>query len=359
MRLVIIILSLITIGSTLDPNNPLHDTAHYKRHEEADFVVPCVLQLLERYFKSERAIKGSLSIVGMTKDPTLIERSTLRILNEGKRHAIAMMVKDPSKWHTGEIHVTDKAANYFILLSGSNDLNSTMVLLSRLPTWNPNANVVVLFTKIFNETFLQSETIKVLNGLFLYSMYNVNVMSQRQGSYVIQSHTYFPYESDNCATSVKNIKMINECFNEKEDQTDDENLRITKYHEDQFPKIPRRFHSCHFNVSVSVIAPYVVEEYNTVEKGLEVLMLKQIAQKLDLTLVYRVISQELVNSFITPNRTGGIYSNILQGLVFIYIFLDRNSILILSQALGHHGGWLSRKHRESSSVEFISALLPG
>lgn len=310
---IVLSLTFINFVLTLDPNNPLHDTAHYKRHEEADFVVPCVLQLLERYFKSERAIKGSLSIVGMTKDPTLIERSTLRILNEGKRHAIAMMVKDPSKFHTGEIHVTDKAANYFILLSGSKDLNSTMVLLARLPTWNPNANVVVLFTKIFNETFLESETVKVLNGLFRYSMYNVNVMSQRIGTYVIQSHTYFPYEGDNCATSVKNIKMINECFNEKEDQTDDENLRITKFHEDQFPKIPRSLHACHFNVSVSVTSPYVVEENNYIQKGLEVLMLKQIAHKMDLTLDYRVIDPVVINSFITPNRTGGVYSNVLQG----------------------------------------------
>lgn len=313
MKSIVLLPVFYTLASSLDPNNPLHDTAHYKRHEEADFVVPCVLQLLERYFKSERAIKGSLSIVGMTKDPTLIERSTLRILNEGKRHAIAMMVKDPSKWHTGEIHVTDKAANYFILLSGSADLNSTMVLLSRLPTWNPNANVVVLFTKIFNATVLETETIKVLNGLFLYSMYNVNVMSQRQGTYVIQAFTYFPYEGDNCAVTVKDIKMINECFNEKQDQSDDENLRITNYHEDQFPKIPRGLHQCHLNVSVSITAPYVVKERGQVEKGLEVLMLKQIAQKLNLALIYRIIDQELVNSYITPNRTGGIYSNIIQG----------------------------------------------
>lgn len=298
---------------SLDPNNKLHDTAHYKRHEEADFVVPCVLKLLEMYFKSERVLKGALSIVGMTHDPTLIERSTLRILNEGKRHNLAVMVKDCARFHTSEIHVTDKASNYFLLLSKSGDLPATMTMLKGLPTWNPLANVAVLFTNIFNDTHLERETDVVLKGLFAYSMYNVNVMSQRKGTYVIQCYTYFPYEGNNCATSVKNVKMINECYNEKEDQKDEENLRVTYFHQEQFPKIPRRLHGCNLNVSVSVSAPYVVRVRNKIEKGLEVLMLKQIANEMDLTLKYKVIDQEIVNSFITANATRGLYSNILQG----------------------------------------------
>lgn len=289
------------------------DAPHMHRHYEADYVVPCVLRLLGKYFKAEHQTSGPLAIVSLTADPTLIERTVLVVFNESPKHEFALMTKYATRYHMPELHVTGQAQNYFILVAKATQLTETIKQLSSLPTWNPLANFVILFTKVLNETYLASETFKMMDELFTYSAYNVYVLSQRQGTYMIQSHTYFPYEDDNCATSVKNIKMVDECFNEKESQYDPDNASIVEHHQELYPKIPKKLHKCYLNASVFIQAPYVLATEDVIDRGIEILMLKQIANELDMIPIYKVLDKEVVNSLTTDDNLTGIYADILQG----------------------------------------------
>lgn len=284
-----------------------------QRQDEASIVVPCVLKLLSIYFKSERALKGSLAIVNLTPDPSLIALEVLYILNENPKHDLGVMVKDATKYHFSPAHVTEKAQNYFIMVDKADQLPQTIKQLFRLPTWNSLANVVLLFTSLMNETVLEIETQDVLEQLFKKSMYNVNVMSQRIDTFVLQSYTYFPYDQGNCATSVQNVRMLHECTNQKESKEQPDNILVKAYNQYRFPKVPNRLHGCRLNVSVAVQTPYVVEAGGIIESGIEIQMLKMIGQKLDLTPTYRIIDEDLLNSLTTNNRTHGIYSDVLQG----------------------------------------------
>lgn len=289
------------------------DAPHMHRHYEADYVVPCVLRLLGKYFKAEHQTSGPLAIVSLTADPTLIERTVLVVFNEDPKHEFALMTKYATRYHMPELHVTGQAQNYFILVGKAKHLTETLKQLSSMPTWNPLANFVILFTKVLNETYLASETYKMMDELFKYSAYNVYVLSQRQGTYMIQSHTYFPYEEDNCATSVKNIKMVDECFNDKDSQYDPDNTSVIEHHQDLYPKIPKKLHKCHLNASVYDLAPYVLARDNEIDRGIEILMLKQIANELDMTPIYNLLDKEVVNSLTTNDNETGIYADILQG----------------------------------------------
>lgn len=289
------------------------DAPHMHRHYEADYVVPCVLRLLGKYFKADHQTSGPLAIVSLTADPTLIERTVLVVFNEDPKHEFASMTKYATRYHMPELHVTGQAQNYFILVGKAKHLTETLKQLSSMPTWNPLANFVILFTKVLNETYLASETYKMMDELFKYSAYNVYVLSQRQGTYMIQSHTYFPYEEDNCATSVKNIKMVDECFNDKDSQYDPDDTSVIEHHQDLYPKIPKKLHKCHLNASVYDLAPYVLARDNEIDRGIEILMLKQIANELDMTPIYNFLDKEVVNSLTTDNNETGIYADILQG----------------------------------------------
>lgn len=289
------------------------DAPHMHRHYEADYVVPCVLTLIGKYFKSEHQQSGPLAIVSLTADPTLIERTVLVVFNESPKHEFAIMTKYATQYHMTELHVTGQALNYFILVGKAAHLTQTLQQLSTLPTWNPLANFVILFTKVLNETVLASETQKIMEELFSYSAYNVYVLSQKKDTYMIQSFTYFPYEDDNCATNVKNIRLVDECYNTKESQYDEDIISVVSHHDEMYPKIPNDLHKCQLNVSAFVQAPYVQEVYGVIEKGLEILMIKMIAEKLNMEPVFNQIQKEIVNSLTTNDSDNGVYSDILKG----------------------------------------------
>lgn len=301
---------LLLISST---HSQILDEEQFQRQIEASAVVPCVLKLLSIYFKSERALKGSLAIVNLAPDPSLIAREVLYILNENPKHDLGVMVKDATKFHYSPAHVTEKAQNYFIMVDSANQLPQTIAQLFRLPTWNSLANVVLLFTTLMNETLLELETQDVLEQLFKKSMYNVNVMSQRMDSFVLQSFTYFPYDQGNCATSVSNVRMIHECINDKENVEESDDIEMKAYNQYRFPKIPPRLHGCPLNVSVALQTPYVVAAKGQIDSGIEIQMLNMIGQKLYLKPTYRIIDESLLNSLTTNNGTHGIYSDVLQG----------------------------------------------
>lgn len=280
--------------------------------DEASSMLPCVLKLVEQYFISEKAMKGSLAIVGLTKDPSVLEQAVVKILNEDERHKMGVMVKDATKYHFSPVHVTETASNYLILISNSTELEGTLKLFRRLPTWNSLANIVVFFTTSMNETQLSLETQLVLEQLFHKSAYNAFVISYSPERNSIRSFSYFPYEGDNCATSVKNVHLVDECRTEALDGSLHPN--VSSYHRGLYPKFPRKFHGCRLNVSVFPQAPYAVAESDgSIEKGLEVMMLIQIAKELNFKLAYRMIDSDIVNSYITTNATHGLYADILQG----------------------------------------------
>lgn len=304
---------LLCILLIFETHSQILDEEQFQLQDEASIVVPCVLKLLSIYFKSERALKGSLAIVNLAPDPSLIARKVLYILNENPKHDLGVMVKDATKFHHSPAHVTEKAQNYFIMVDTSDQLPQTITQLFRLPTWNSLANVVLLFTSLMNETMLEVETQNVLEQLFKKSMYNVNVMSQRTDTFVLQSYTYFPYDDGNCANNVKNVRKIHECINQKEIDEQPDDIVVKPYNQYRFPKVPRRLHGCQLNVSVVLQSPYVVEARGKIESGIEIQMLNMIGQKLNLKPTYRIIDEDLSNSLTTNNSTHGIYSDVLQG----------------------------------------------
>lgn len=119
-------------------------------------MAPCVLELCAKYFKSERALKGSLVIINLVPKPSIVQARILSSLNEDKDHVLAVMVKDSKKPHRSS-RVQEKAQNYFMLLQHFDDFGATLNQVKSLPTWNPLAQIVVQFTVPF-----ENETLKIL-----------------------------------------------------------------------------------------------------------------------------------------------------------------------------------------------------
>lgn len=138
-------------------------------------------------------------------------------------------------------------------------------------------------------------------------MINVNVISYRYNSNVVQSHTFYPYDGVNCAKYVTELYLIEEC--EYSDETPF--APIITVVDELKPKIPNDLHGCEMHISSSIIEPFVFydTESNSFNTGVEVLMTKTIAEALKMTPVFTRNNDTRENRVVSNDT--GIYANLL------------------------------------------------
>ncbi|XP_058458991.1 uncharacterized protein LOC131435082 [Malaya genurostris] len=319
-----LLLALVLTGLSVEEILPEDET-----QENLLTVVPCVQRLCEKYFRSERALKGSLAIINIKPDTSLFQLNILKSFNHDPRHEMGVMVKDGRKKHWNASHVTEKAKNYLLLIGDSSELDAPINQLRRLPTWNPLAQVVVLFTSEMTPLVFEIEVRNALQKLFENSVLNVNVMVQRYNTSVLEVWTWFPYENGECADNIAKIRLIDECEYAEvpiEDQSETENetkvlpdeletlwtFREKHFFSDFGPKIPKDYNYCPLMISTVVWEPFVVGNESIIEKGLEVLMIEAITARMKLTPVYKVIDPVRATARITADNQTGFYADLIQ-----------------------------------------------
>ncbi|CAG9806298.1 unnamed protein product [Chironomus riparius] len=315
-------------------------------------MAPCVLRLCEKYFKSERTLTGSLVIINLVSNPSVVQARILQSFNEDKGHNIAVMVKDSKKPHRSS-RVQEKAQNYFMLLQHFDEFEATLNQLKALPTWNPLAQFVVQFTISFEDEKLQAEWIeRLFTELLSNDALKVNAMYQfKNDTERIGVITWFPYHNLSCPATVEIIRKIEECYvvsliNETTGQQE-KDYKIESFNQDLYPLIPKKLHRCKMQVSAVVWEPFVVateEDHGydddvVIEKGLEVLMLKTITDGMDLNLTFQAINKDRATRTITENNKTGLYSSILRrraDLMIGGLFENQISRNLLSSSIPYY-----------------------
>lgn len=279
-------------------------------------ITPCVLKLTEKYFKSKIRSQGSLAVVNIRPDGSQFQRNILAALNENPTHDLAVMIKDATKRHHNASHVTEKAKNYFMLVRDKTFIADIIQQLSHLPTWNPLAQVMVFFTVIMDPEELESQTISVLTELFHSSILNVNVMSHRINSSVVQVTTWYPYEYDSCARTFSKLRLIDECEYVKGEPNSPQSenfFRESHYHAD-WAKIPDKFHNCDIKIAALKWEPYVHHKTLTgFYKGIDYYMVRTAAQQMRLNPVFSLIKQEEGNYFGSSTNESRFFLSVLSG----------------------------------------------
>jgi hypothetical protein len=223
--------------------------------ENASKLAPCLLKLSEKYFKSKRASRGSLVVVNLVPSPkSFFQRRVLKAINEDKKHAFGLMVKDGRLKHLNASAwgVTDKAKSYMLLMIIFEDLVYAIKQWKSLPTWNPLAQTVVAFMEPILTIEEKNTTVKkVLDILLSEGMINAIALYQmKDDDKRMIAETWFPYDGLSCATIVENIHKIDECIvsEEKDEITNERNITVNSFNEDKFPRIGLTFHGCQINI---------------------------------------------------------------------------------------------------------------
>ncbi|KXJ82458.1 hypothetical protein RP20_CCG013679 [Aedes albopictus] len=342
-RLLILFTTLCSV-----PVEALREDLFLEPPENLVTIVSCVKHLCDKYYKSERAIKGSLGLIYLKPDSSLFQIQLLKSFHEDPRHEMGIMPKNSRRLHPDASHVTDRAKNYFLMVREASELASHISMFRRLPTLNPLAQVVILFTSEMTPEVFGVEVRKALQKLFDYWFLNVNVMVQRYNTSVLEVWSWFPYENGRCAEEIIDIRMIDECeYVEAEEETEEEEVELvepdveysnetyvnssssnedaslrpkktawmfreTHFFSEYEPKLPKYFNNCPLKVSTPIWEPFVVGNETSVEKGFEVLMIEAIAARLKLAPIYKIIETERATARITVDKDVGFYADLIR-----------------------------------------------
>lgn len=287
-------------------------------YESASILAPCLLNLSEKYFKSKRAMRGSLVVINLVPNPkSFLQRRMLEAVNEDKKHALGIMVKDARLEHRNASRVTDRAQNYMLLMLELKDLIDALKMWSSLPTWNPLAQTVIVFMEPIESIQVKNEQVRyVFEQLLKHGIIFANAVYQlKQDPYTLEAETWFPFHGKSCSSQVENIHKIDECivtetFNNKTGLSK-RDLKFHEYNYDMFPKVPITLHNCPLVVSTFIWEPFVVGN-DTVESGLEVLMLRTITEQMKLDLIFNILDDGVAAAKISADNQTGIYADLVQ-----------------------------------------------
>lgn len=177
-----------------------------------------------------------------------------------------------------------------------------------MPTWNPLAQVVALFINTYEDAVLLQLIESILNEFLSRHMVNVNVISYRSGTNIVQAHTMYPYDGDNCATTVVRLHLLEECVYDDETPYEPKFTTINRLK----PKIPNNLHGCELRIASSITEPFVFydEAADSFNMGTEVFMVKTISEALKMKPVFMRINETRENRLV--DEESGIYSKLLQ-----------------------------------------------
>lgn len=87
--------------------------------------VLCIIKFCEKYFRSEKAVIGSLVIVNF-QNTTEFHSQLIIMLNEHANYDLGVMTKDARKPHVPPLHVVDKAKNYFVVFNQTSEVRDAI-----------------------------------------------------------------------------------------------------------------------------------------------------------------------------------------------------------------------------------------
>lgn len=269
--------------------------------------IACIVELCESYYVSNKQNIGALLMVHI-QNVTPFHDTLMKSLMERNHYAISLINQfSPCDkcYRNDSDNPSEKAKNYFLAFRELDEVTAALRVWSSLPTWDPLARFVVTFMNKYDELKLYSQIRIILEEFFRAHVLNVKVISFRNDSDIIQTHTWYPYEGTNCALEVRNIHLVDECY--YSDQRPGQ--QIVRHIEQLQRLIPIDLHGCPFRVASSLFEPFVYNK-STQRKGIEVHLVQSITHALNMTRHFIYVNETRVNRVVS--NQSGIYSLLLK-----------------------------------------------
>ena len=253
----------------------------------------------------------------------MTQQKILKLLNEDSNHDVNLIIKDDSPPQENEPRTREKAKNYLILVTFPTEIVENIKKLQKLNTWNHEAQFIVVVTERFADQFEMEVVVSGTFKLFFdYSILNVYVLIQNLDTEnLLQSFIWYPYSGNGCSNilSYNNLEIIDECETLNETLDSEEKFEMRDLIAELPSRLPDKFHQCPLVVTTHIWEPFVIGTREMVTDGIEVLLIKTIAEKLDMKVVFRVIDDATAFSLVTEDEETGFYADLIKRKVDIMI----------------------------------------
>lgn len=268
--------------------------------------ITCINALCNRYYGNQKSKIGALLQFHLQNATRFHDRLVASFMHQQE---FAIDLVNQFGCRSECYQMSEKTMNYFVAFKDTSEVVGAIDLWSSLPTFNPMAQIVAVFIGTRSNIRLRLEINYVLRLFYEKNMYNVNVISRKTESRIVQVHTWYPYDSGRCADKLPNAVLVEECDCDTPECSEPQFKSINELK----PKIPRTLHQCELNVAVSIYEPYTFYDWKSKSftDGSEILMTKMIAKKLDMKLNFIKINGTRDNRYVS--NESGLYSLIMLG----------------------------------------------
>lgn len=125
VQLKFVFILLIFLSSSISFGNCEIENLELPESQHNISSILCIIKFCEKYFRSEKAVIGSLVIVNV-QNTTEFHSQLITMLNENANYDLGVMIKDATKKHGNPLHVVDKAKNYFVVFDQTSEVSDAI-----------------------------------------------------------------------------------------------------------------------------------------------------------------------------------------------------------------------------------------
>lgn len=293
-KLFLCILAVLFPTTIYTLQKPIHE---YEVHSS---VANCALEISLTYFPYDSVLLYSTSLGSYNNSKmSSVSRTSNRLLlqqlhRQGYWNILVKVMNEKNYYNSKFI---ESANCYILLVSSEIELDNNLFHLRNTSSWNAHAKfIIIIYESEKWENFLTSS----VETLWQFYVINFVLLVQKQFKPRVHIFIWLPYENNDCGTNFNNIQEIDSC-----------DFGKFKKNTVLFPeKIPRNMHGCPLRVITVIWPPYVLSSNDKIvndeseidlRNGYEVLLIKVLAHKMNLTVKFY--------SFEQPENFGYIYSN--------------------------------------------------
>ncbi|CRK87905.1 CLUMA_CG001692, isoform A [Clunio marinus] len=286
----------------------------------------CVNQILRKYLKPDYMKNSSTIFLNLLPNgetsSMMTQQRILKLLNEDENHQVNLIIKDDSPPQENEPRALEKAKNYLIIVTFPLDIVENIKKLQKLNSWNHEAKFVVVVTERYADQFEMELVVSGAFKLFFdYSILNLYVLIQNlDADSLLQTFIWYPYDGDSCSDVISfyNLEVIDECEMLKDSRDGDPKFELREIVAEK-SRLPDKFHQCPLIVTTPIWEPFVIGSPEAPTDGIEVMLVKTFAEKLEMTLEFNVIDDATAFSLVTEDEETGFYASLINREVDVMI----------------------------------------
>lgn len=244
--------------------------------QDEDRRARCVIDMMKKYFAfgKLKVRMGDTIYIKTSSSMPFIQTMMLKTLHHQQKYTILSKNRENLKTQSKED--SDEVSAYIVLIRYPLDIIQDISNMKKLPGWNPQG---IFFIVLREDDIDDDSLIGIFNELRKHRIMNAYIITVNDVTYESKSFTWLPYFNGTCGVKCTQLYRLDYCKDKNLEQLNPYQM-----------KIPKNFNRCPIRAAVIVSEPYVLApriENNTkfFEKGIEIQLLRVMAQLSNATLV--------------------------------------------------------------------------